>query len=247
MTPATRSGGWRLRSAAPRPRRRRGAAAFAAGLCVTQPAAAEIAYDLTVATDDRFRGRPISGERPVGTAQIAYDDATGVYLGVSGTLVATRDEGVEPLRSVQYVGYAHRLRSGLTVDIGVTNRFYSRHFTGEYARTFTEAYAGLVGRRMSARVFVSPDYDGRGGESGYGEVDALVFERGRLSASAHVGLLLPPPEAPQRRVLPEFDWRLGATRTFGRFAVSAQWLGSGPDHDTRRWQQGVVLSARRVF
>lgn len=216
-------------------------------MCVGNPAAAEIAYDLSVASEDRFRGRPISGERPVATVQIAYDDASGVYAGLSGTLVATPADGIQPIRSVQFAGYAHRTRSGLVVDLGVTNRVYTRYFTGEYGRVFTEAYAGLVGRRMSARVYVSPDYDGNGGESGYGEVDAMVFERGRLSASAHIGLLLPPPEFPQRRILPEFDWRLGATRTFGRLAVSAQWLGSGPDHDTRRWQQGLVLGARRVF
>lgn len=240
-----RFGGWRPRSAALYARRV--AATLAAGLCAANPAAAEIAYDLSIASEDRFRGRPISGERPIATAQIAYDDAGGAYAGISATVVATRQDGIQPLRTVQFAGYAHRTRSGLVVDAGITNRVYSRYFTGEYAETFTEAYVGLVGRRTAARVYVSPDYDGRGGASGYGEVDALVFERGRLSASAHVGVLLPPPEAPQRRIQPELDWRLGATRTFGRFAVSAQWLGSGPDHETRRWQHGLVLGARRVF
>ena len=78
-------------------------------------------------------------------------------------------------------------------------------------------------------------------------MDGLGDGRGRCSASGHSGLRVPPREAPERRIQPEFDWRDSATRSFGRLAVGAQWLGSGPDHETRRWQHGMVLSARRVF
>lgn len=161
--------------------------------------------------------------------------------------MATRDDGVQPLRSVQYLGYARRLRSGLTLDIGVTNRLYTRYFSADYASQFLEGYVGVIGRRVSARLFVSPDFDGRGGDSAYVEANGLIAQRGRLSLSGHVGLLAPPRE-PDRHTNPkELDWRLDATRTFDRLAVSLQWVGRGATHETRRWSTAVVLSANRSF
>jgi uncharacterized protein (TIGR02001 family) len=217
--------------------------------CITfsGSANAEPGFSLSVATDDRFRGRTTSGERPVATGLVSYDDVRGPYVGVAFTALATKDDGIQPLRSVQYIGYAHRVKSGLTFDIGVTNRMYSKYFTGEYARRFTEGYVGVIGRRVSAHVYLSPDYDGHGGNSAYAEVSALLLERGRWSLSSHVGILAPPREPDQRSAKKELDWRLGATRRFDRLAVSLQWVGSGPDHETRRWQSGVLLSASRNF
>lgn len=189
----------------------------------------------------------MSDERPVATASASYDDVRGPYAGVSVTAVATKDDGVQPFRSVQYVGYAHRLRSGLTLDAGVTNRIYTRYFTGEYARRFLEGYVGVIGRKVSAHLYLSPDYDGFGGDSAYIEANALLWERGRWSLVGHAGLLAPSREPDQRRALKEVDWRLGLNHNFGRLQVSAQWLGSGPDHETRRWQSGVVMGAVRSF
>lgn len=181
------------------------------------------------------------------TALASYDDVNGPYAGVSITVVATRDDGLRPLRSVQYLGYAHRLASGPTLDAGVTNRVYTRYFTGEYARRFVEGYVGVIGRRVSAHLYLSPDYDGTGGNSAYAEADALLVERSRWSLSGHLGVLAPPREPDRRSAPKELDWRLGVTRSFDRLGVSLQWVGSGPDHDTRRWQSGLLLSATRSF
>lgn len=220
-------------------------AALTASLA-SSPLRAEPGFELSIASDDRFRGISVSGERPVATGLISYDDSSGFYAGISGTVVATRDEGLRPLRSTQYVGYAHRVDGSVAIDVGVTNRLYSRYFTGEYADRFTELYVGLVGRRISSHLYLSPDYDGNGGRSAYLEVNAQVLERGDWSLGTHVGILAPPRE-PGRSWRPEVDWRVGAIRRFGRLAVGLQWVGSGPNHDTGRWQQGVVLSARRSF
>lgn len=162
-------------------------------------------------------------------------------------MVATADDGLQPLRSVQYAGYARRLSASLTLDVGVTNRVYSRYFTGEYGDMLFEGYVGVVGRRVSAHVYVSPDFDGLGGDSLYGEIDALLIQRGRWSLSGHIGGLIPPREPGETSAGKVLDWRLSATRTFGRLGVSLQWVGSGPDHTTSRWQSGAVLSATRSF
>ena len=68
---------------------------------------AQTGFEISVASDDRFRGQTVSGDRPIGTATLAYDDVRGLYAGISATVVATRDSVVRPHRSVQYVGYTN--------------------------------------------------------------------------------------------------------------------------------------------
>ncbi len=207
---------------------------------------AQTGFEISVASDDRFRGQTVSGDRPIGTATLAYDDVRGLYAGISATVVATRDSGVRPHRSVQYVGYARRLSGALTFDIGITNRVYSRFFTGDYARRLTEAYFGLIGRRVQSHLYLTPDYDGRGGEAAYVDVNATLVEHGPWSLAGHGGVLTPPRDPGRPRFI-ELDWRLGVARRFDRLAITVQWAGNGPNHDSGRWQSGLILGARRSF
>lgn len=181
------------------------------------------------------------------TLAAAYDDVHGPYFGVSFTAVLTRDEGVKPLRSIQYAGYARRLKSGLSLDLGITHRISSHYYAGEYGRDLTEAYVGIIGRRVSSHLFFSPDYDGHGGDSLYGEVEALLLERGAWSVSSHVGAKVTPREAPGEERMVELDGRIGATRRFGRTAISVNWIAATPNHDTDRWRGTVLVSLSHAF
>jgi hypothetical protein len=200
-----------------------------------------------VASDDRFRGDSTSGERPVATFSIAYDDVHGPYAGISFTAVAAKGWSIEPLRSIQYVGYARRLKSGISLDVGVTHRISSHYYTGEYGRQLTEAYVGIVGRRVSSHLFFSPDYDGHGRAALYGEVEALLIDRGNWSLSSHVGALVPPREDPSQSRSIEIDGRLGAARRFGKTALSLNWVSATPAHDSKRWRGTVLVSLSHSF
>jgi hypothetical protein len=178
---------------------------------------------------------------------MAYDDVRGPYAGASFTIVATRDVGLQPLRSIQFVGYAKRLKSGLSLDVGVTNRIYSHYFTGEYGRRFAEAYVGVVGRKLSSHLFYSPDYDGHGGDSLYGEVDGLLLDRGDWSISGHVGALRPPREPPTESRSLELDGRIGVTRRFGRTALSLNWVGATSAKDSGHARGTALLSLSHSF
>lgn len=182
---------------------------------------------------------------------LSYDDASGVYAGASATVGPVRDEGLRVLRSVQYLGYARRVAPSLSLDVGVSNRLYDRYSTIEYGRQFVQGYVGLTGRRASTHLFWSPDYDGRGGDATYLQIDALLLERGRLSLTGHVGALRPPRQERYGRSL-EYDWRLGVTRRVAaRSSISLNWVGGGPEADEdrldRRWRGTLVLSASRSF
>ena len=214
-------------------------------------AQAEFGYALTVASDDRFRGATTSDHLPVGTLAISYDDRTGIYAGASATVGPVRGDGVRVLRSVQYLGYARRVTPSVSLDFGISNRLYDRRSTVEYGRRFAQLYAGLVGRKVSSHFFYAADYDGLGNPASYLQVDASLFERGRLSLTSHAGALRPPRGERYGRSL-EYDWRLGATRRIGaRSSVSVNWVGGGPEADEepsgQRWRGAIVFSASRSF
>ena len=49
------------------------------------PVAAQLAANLEVDTDNRFRGVSLSGGKPSLRAGVSYDDASGFYTGMSAT------------------------------------------------------------------------------------------------------------------------------------------------------------------
>lgn len=179
------------------------------------------------------------------TFSIAYDDVHGPYAGVSLTAVAA-DDGIEPLESVQYAGYAQRLKSGVSLDVGVSHWISSHYYTGEYGRDFTEAYVGIVGRRLSSHIFLSPDYDGHG-TAIYAEVNDLLLDRGDWSLTGHVGALAPPNEAAEPRHSLRMDGRLAVTRRFGRNALTLALVGATPSQDRDHWQQTFLVSLTHGF
>ena len=56
------------------------AAAILSAILAT-PAAAQVSASVDIESDYRLRGYSLSAGRPAATAQIGYDDASGLYLG----------------------------------------------------------------------------------------------------------------------------------------------------------------------
>jgi uncharacterized protein (TIGR02001 family) len=215
-------------------------------LLASASARAEIGFSASVASEERFRGEATSNGRPVATASLSYDDARGPYAGASFTAVAAHHAGIRPLKSILYAGFTRGVKNGIALDVGITHRAYSKYFRGEYAEDVTEIYAGLVGRRVSTHIFYSPDYDGEGGASFYSEVEGLLLNEGKWSLSGHAGLLVPPGKADSSSSA-EADFRLSATRRFGRFGITLSGIAATPTHGPSRWRRAVVLSASRSF
>ena len=99
---------------------------FAALLAIpASPAAAQVGAVVSIFSDSRFRGISLSDGRPVGIIDLSYDASNGLYGAVSGSVVDTRDDGVRVLSVTLNGGYATRLRSGLTADVGIVHSRYS--------------------------------------------------------------------------------------------------------------------------
>ena len=121
------------------------------------PANAQVSGSLDVESDYRLRGYPLSAGRPVATAQIGYDDASGIYLNLSATGEIDRDDllflGVQG-----NIGYARRLNPVLSINTGIARtQFRSR--LCKRATQLHRSLSGLASGPVSARVYYSPDYD----------------------------------------------------------------------------------------
>jgi uncharacterized protein (TIGR02001 family) len=206
---------------------------FAAALSFTSPAAAQVGTSVSIFSDDRFRGYSLSGGRPIGILDLSYDSPNGLYAALSGSAVATRADGLQPLGVQLNGGYAKRLSSGLTVDVGVVHSSYTRYSSRSGARSYTEVYAGVAGKILSSRVFLSPDYLKPGTWTVYGEVDANVPAGKKLRVTGHVGLLTPLDRRGYsgETLRPELDWRLGLARNVGPVTLSVAWTGISRNRD----------------
>lgn len=142
-------------------------------------------------SDDRYRGVSLSDGRPVGILDLSYDAPNGMYASISGSVVATRDEGLKGLGLVLNGGYAKRLRPGLTFDAGIVHSRYSQYSGLGSSRRYTEVYAGLSGKVLGARLSVSPNYLGAVKWTVHGEVDAHFDLSRNTYLDGTVGALVP--------------------------------------------------------
>jgi len=209
------------------------AGAIAAGsLGIATPAAAEVGASVSVFSDARFRGYSLSSGHPVAVVDISYDHPSGLYGAVSASAVASLDDGIRPLGLQLSGGYAKRLSGGVTIDVGAVHSSYTHYSSRGEAKSYTEVYAGASRGFLTARVYLSPHYFGRGAKAAYGELDATVSPLRKLRLSGHVGLLVPieyRPASNDERA--QYDWRLGVAREVGAASIHVIATGGGPGRD----------------
>lgn len=216
--------------------------------CGAVPADAEIGATVSIFSDARFRGYSLSGNQPVGTFDFAYDDRSGLYAGGAITGVVRSGGDLEPLGFGLNAGFAKRLRSGTSFDVGVTTSSYTYYSQGGPRKTYAEVYAGIARGGLSSRIFLSPHYSEAGIWTAYGEVNGNISPAPDWNIEGHAGMLVPlraPSEAERYRSA--FDWRAGVSRRVGRVSLHAAWVqgARGGNYYGSRWQKthAFVLGA----
>jgi uncharacterized protein (TIGR02001 family) len=215
-----------------------GAFLFAAFLVTAGSASAQqLGGAVSAYSDSRFRGYSLSEDRPVAVLELSYDHPSGVYLALAGSGVAARAEGPQFLGVQINGGYATRLASGPTLDVGAVHSTYS-HYSGlGGSRTYTELYAGIALKSVSSRISVSPDYFGHGWTV-HPELNGQIQVTRNSSINANVGLLLPMSEAGYRaHAHPIYDAHVGVDQALGRFTLHGAVT-------TRGKQQGIYSTGR---
>ena len=193
-------------------------------------AQAQVAASLSVQSEERFRGRPVSAGQPIMRLDLTIDRPGGLYIGASATAVAR--DGVQLLGAQQYAGYAHRTRSGTVVEAGIVNRYYGPVFSGGFEADFVEGYAGVARAGWSARLYASPSYYGTGRSTLYVELDKGITLDRHWTIDAHAGMLVPLNDVPNPRfVRAQYDARVGVTRALGRMDMQLGFAWAGPRPD----------------
>ena len=223
------------------------AAAFLLVCSAAAPVSAEVGATASLFSDAQFRGYSLSAGRPVAILDFAYDDPSGFYADAAGTGVLRRGGEPAPLGVQLNGGYANRLKSGTTLDFGITHSSYSHYSQSARGTSYTEVYAGIARGALSSRIFLSPHYFASGHWTAYGEVNGSISPARKWSVDGHVGMLVSlrmPGGARYRR---DFDWRIGVSRKAGPVSLHAAWSDGAPDYDVyggrRHGRSALVIGA----
>lgn len=190
-----------------------------------RPAAAQLGGNLTLSSEARLRGRPVSDHLPAAELQLLYDSADGFYLGGSAALAVTRDGDVQPLSYNGYAGLVRRISPSVALDLGVIHSGYTEYSSIAGGGSYTEAYVGLTGRHLSTRLFFSPGYFRPNEPTLYAEVNGNLDLGRDWALLIHAGRLTYLRDRPDRSHGATNDWRIGVRRQIGRVSLNAAWTG----------------------
>lgn len=187
---------------------------------------------MTVASDDRLRGRSLSSDRPIVSLALAYDEPGGFYIDGSATASWTRGDGVALIGGAVDAGYAWRTSGGVTIDLGATRQQFTRYFSGRRSTGYSEVYVGVGHRDLSARLSYSPDYFARGSHALYLSLDRAIRLSDAWRVTAHGGAIayLSPLRVNGLRSV-EYDYAIGVARRWNIVEVRLGLSSGGPDPD----------------
>ncbi len=227
---------------------------------ISDNVAAQVSGSVALVSDYRYRGYSLSAGDPAAQLTVAYDDARGWYAGAFASTVRVASQAQREVQAIPFVGYAWRVPSGVSFDIGA---HYST-LTGSRSYGYPEIHSGIAFENVSATVYYAPRYFGGDAGAVYAELNGSQPLHDRIRLLAHIGILLgngsnsnggnpygssPYNIAPDRRIV---DAQVGIGIDLDPFHVQVSWVGvdssrnpypisrSGP-------RNGVVLSLSRSF
>jgi uncharacterized protein (TIGR02001 family) len=138
--------------------------------------------------------------------------------------------GLHPLELQVNGGYAKRMSSEFTLDLGIVHSEYSQYSNAAAERSYTEFYAGLTHKYLTGRVYLSPHYFGTATWTIYGELNGNFGIAPKLSLDSHIGVLAPIRSRDAGAIRSGVDWRIGLARQLGRASVHAAWTAGRRIH-----------------
>lgn len=196
-------------------------------MLVPAPAAAQLAGSVGIDSDYRLRGYSLTDNDPALSAQVTYDDSSGLYFSLSG--LAELAHGTRFLGVIGNAGYAKRLSEHLTIEGGLIRSQIRPASQYNAGYKYTEVYAGAFVGPVSGRIYYSPDYRHGGQSTLYGELEAGFEPSLNWRVSGHVGMLTYLGSGDFYRAGETHrDWRIGLAREFGKLEIHAAVSGGGP-------------------
>jgi uncharacterized protein (TIGR02001 family) len=153
-------------------------------LLLSITALAQTGESISLASDYRFRGLSLNDDKPDARVDFAYDDVDGWYAGGGLTRVKPYQDMAQG-QVLAYGGWRANLVGDTDWEAGISLAGFTRTSHSDYA----EAYAGLLWRDWSARLYISPNYYGSGERTAYVEGNFNHSLSNRFYLTAHAGVL----------------------------------------------------------
>jgi uncharacterized protein (TIGR02001 family) len=207
---------------------------------------AQVSFDVGLASDNNYRGASLNDGHAVPLLNLSWDGDSGLYANAFATQARFYRHNHASAQFSADAGYARRTASGLTWEVGAITSVFS----GASNYNYSEAFAGLLGERWSARLYFSDDYYGRDRRTAYAEFNYTQPLPKHFRVFAHVGGLRILSGAAPSGDKPMYDAALGAGLRLGRADVQVRWVNtsnrgylypvaaSGPD---RKWVTSVTF------
>jgi hypothetical protein len=151
---------------------------------------------------------------------------------LNGVGMHRADGGVGLLGGYATLGYARRLQSGWSADVGLLRAQYSPDSSFARNTGYTELFAGLTGKTAAFRLALSPDYLWNNTVTIYGSGDLFRRVTDHWRVAGHFGVLAlvkGGPAVPISRL--QYDWTAQLKREFGHVELGVALSGGGPDPD----------------
>lgn len=220
------------------------------GWLLTVETWAQVSGTVTVVSDYRYRGVSLSDGRPAAQLSVAYDHTSGWYAGAFASTVQRVAQSSGTLQVLSYIGYAHRMSSELTWDLGASYSAYP----GAWEYSYPEVHFGVVSERVGARIYYAPDYFGQGFSTLYAEVNGARPLQDRLHLIGHLGVLRRNGRNPatENSSHDRFDVRAGIGIDLDKVNIEFIWVATEAGNalyptTANRHQNGAVLSLSRSF
>jgi len=218
--------------------------AFALGAA---PCAAQWSGNVSIVSDYRYRGISLSDDGPALQGSATYDDASGLYAGAFASTVRYPGRPTS-VQAIPYLGYAHRLASGWSLDVGADASVAGNAHDYDYQ----EAYAGLAFEGWTGRIVWSPHYYGQPAHVFYGEIDGSVPLTDITRLIAHAGALgRGRPNAYVEAPPTLYDAKLGVAADVAGFTLQLAYVWSGPSNAYPLYTSGrretLVFTLSRAF
>jgi uncharacterized protein (TIGR02001 family) len=196
----------------------------------------DLSANATLATQYRYRGTNLSGDRIALQGGIDLGHASGFYAGVWGSQLNDRFTGYGGVELDVYAGYAFPVMEGVTADIGVIAYTFPDAPVGDL--NFFELYSSITASLgpASAKVGVAWDPGANGFAFGGFVRDNLYLHSDLsvgipatpLTVKAHLGYT----DGTRRFATNSgtFDWSIGASYTvFGPITASVEYVDNAAD------------------
>jgi uncharacterized protein (TIGR02001 family) len=221
---------------------------------ISLPSVAEIAGNVAMTTDYRFRGISQTDRNPAIQGGFDWSHDSGFYLGTWGSNV----DFAGSLELDYYAGYAGDITDSVAFDVGAI--YYDYPGDGG-SLEFWEIYGGLSGDlgpvSLSGKVSYSDDYFGESGTAFYYDLGASYALPAEFSLSAHFGYqTIDDGAASDAGFFSSSedsykDWSIGVSRSFMGVDLDLSYLdtnlGKSDCFDTKICDSTVVFSVSKSF